>query len=330
MASLDNDITNKLAEIRRHLNRLYQQILPSALWDKQLVVHLWSTLEQIEPIDEYIDRLELLLLELELLRDEAATQHHPHVERPTTGALRLALTPQQKQLKRQYKLEQQMAADKVPSFEETWEAHKSEVPVEDYAYEYTRVEADESDVVEWLEAKDLLPEEPDGENEAAYEEYEQLVGELVSQHHEEVSQELSEQAALEHLRDEMEELYDAAVDRVTSELHEQDCWRDVTLPKGTDPTQHDGLGIYWAYEEDAAEAHWGEPGKVVVRYRARIDLARVDRAGTIWANTFPRIGEDEAEVRFYVHAPIFVYSVTLYNDSALPTETIEINDWRIT
>ena len=326
MASLANDITNKLVEIRRHLNRLYRQVLPSALKNKRLVVHLWSTLEQIEPIDDYINRLELLLLELDLLRDEAATQHHPHVERPTTGALRLALTPQQKQLKRQYKLEQQMAADKVPSFEEVW----TEVLRYNYEYDYKHAldmtEADDEDVLLWMEDQGIeIPEEPDGYSD----DYDAFM-ELVNQHREAAKRELVE----EHFKAEARLLYDEALTRVTQWLDGQDCWRAQALAPSVDPTEHPQLGTHWTFDDNSEVLDYiiedsikdVPPNAQKVVYRARIDLQNIDKAGTMWANFTFGVGDlGEQEVRFYKGAPIYVYSVELEDGTV-----VEINDWRIT
>jgi len=253
---------------------------------------------------------------------------------------REALTPQQKQLKRQYRLEQQMKGDGIPSFEEVWEYHKdraaSKGSVEDYAADYTRVEADEYDTLEWLQQQGAkVPKEPryDADDHAAWQEQ---VDALVEEHQETVSQYLSEQKALEYLKDRTEQLYDDAVHRLEYELDGEECWRTVSLPTNIDPAQHDGLGVYWAYDEYAAEAHWGSSYKgdtQQVTYHAKIDLQYVDKDGTIYANTDESLGEEEKEVRFHSGAPIYVYAVTVHEHGKHrrgDDEVLDINDWRTT
>ena len=141
---------------------------------------------------------------------------------------------------------------------------------------------------------------------------------------EEAADEASTWAARERVLERMRDMYDESVRRVENELDQQSCWRVVTLPDNIDPTQHEGLGIYWAYDYYAAEAHWGTSGKKVT-YSARIDRANIDRFGTITVNSDPSLGDEEKEVRFYSGAPIWVYDVELEDGTVL-----DINDWRTT
>lgn len=232
-----------------------------------------------------------------------------------------ALTPEQKQLKRQYKLEQYNNDNEIPSFEDAISLMSYEIDkeAENYAYEFTRVEADDDDVQQWLAQQDITPDTADMD-----------LDQLIEGHRETVSELLSLAEGRERVLEEMQGLYDEAVYRVEHELDGADCWRAVTLPATVDPQTHEGLGVYWAYDEHAAEAHWGELGKQPVTYRARIDTRYINKSGTISANVDPSTGETEKEVQFFPGAPIYVYDVTIFNKSALPVATIEINDWRTT
>ena len=128
----------------------------------------------------------------------------------------------------------------------------------------------------------------------------------------------------------MEHLYDESIKRVRGGMDGRDCWRIMALPDALDPAEHDGLGVYWAYERQGAEDAnpYGGPegmeyGQQFVVYRAAIDLSVVNKAATVWANCAPGQGDYEMEVNFYKHASIFVYDVELQNG-----QVIEIEDYR--
>lgn len=143
-------------------------------------------------------------------------------------------------------------------------------------------------------------------------------------------EEASEAQAEELAKADLEDLYNEAVWRVESGLDGEECWRTILLPVTVDPTQHSGIGIYWAYEEDAAEAHWGGRGgrkveKQKVTFHGRIDEKYIDKIGTVLANCNLDIGEMEKEVRFHSGAPIYIYDVQLQDRTIL-----DIDDWRTT
>lgn len=58
------------------------------------------------------------------------------------------------------------------------------------------------------------------------------------------------------------------------------------------------LGIYWSYEEDAAEAHWGHniSDTIEVFIEARVDFDKINWYQTMFANLQPSTG-DEKEIR---------------------------------
>ena len=120
----------------------------------------------------------------------------------------------------------------------------------------------------------------------------------------------------------------------------QDCWREITLRKGVDPRALRSVGRFWSVSKEHAEAHWGrfKPGMRKVLLRAKIDLDNVDLAGTVHARMDMSLGEDELEVRFLRHAPVWVYDATLAEGLKRPSgrcswpegmgTVVAINGWR--
>ena len=64
------------------------------------------------------------------------------------------------------------------------------------------------------------------------------------------------------------------------------------------------LGIYWAYEEDAAEAHWGSRDTEEAVLQTSVTENEVDWENTFLANLHPSLGEDEKETRLKENAKI--------------------------
>jgi hypothetical protein len=91
--------------------------------------------------------------------------------------------------------------------------------------------------------------------------------------------------------------YDAVVNHERSTFP-RDLYRAVTLKGGIDGLKTQGVGIYWAFDENRADAHWGEFGVGYQKYilRAKVPETVVDWRRTILANIDPSTGDDEAEV----------------------------------
>ena len=108
------------------------------------------------------------------------------------------------------------------------------------------------------------------------------------------------------------------------------CWRTITLPAEIDPTSIAQLGIYWAIEESAAEAHWGKfsKGYYNATYKGIIDLHNVDWGGTLFARMDMSIGEAEKEIRFIKNARILVENVHTYKNESPPVQRFIINNYR--
>ena len=69
---------------------------------------------------------------------------------------------------------------------------------------------------------------------------------------------------------------------------------------------HNGVGVYWAWDEDSAEAHWGHgKGKEIVIH-AEAPLSSIDIKTTLMLNMNPSLGRDEAELRLKEKAKVFV------------------------
>jgi hypothetical protein len=64
------------------------------------------------------------------------------------------------------------------------------------------------------------------------------------------------------------------------------------------------LGMYWSYEEDAAEAHWGRDNSHEIRIQTSVREEYVDWSQTINANIDLQIGEDEKEITLFKNTPI--------------------------
>lgn len=131
----------------------------------------------------------------------------------------------------------------------------------------------------------------------------------------------------DEIYDGVADLYYEIANRFETEFDGADCWRAIKLPPQSDPSTLSPLGIYWAYEQEAAQPYGAglDRESTTVVYKARIELEAVDEDATVLANSDPSTGSEEREVRFYEGKHIWVYGVTLEDGTVL-----EINDWRTT
>jgi hypothetical protein len=71
------------------------------------------------------------------------------------------------------------------------------------------------------------------------------------------------------------------------------------------------LGIYWAYEENNAEAHWGVYNKPVdVIFESIVNETKVNWFETISLNIDPNF-ENEKEIRLFKNTPLKIISMEL-------------------
>jgi hypothetical protein len=99
--------------------------------------------------------------------------------------------------------------------------------------------------------------------------------------------------------------YDEALSMHDSWAWPLTIWRQVTL-KDLNALKTKGIGIYWAYEESAAEAHWGDfsQGSSKFTIEAQVNEDSVDWESTMYANLNPSTGEDEKELTLKEGAPL--------------------------
>lgn len=87
------------------------------------------------------------------------------------------------------------------------------------------------------------------------------------------------------------------------------CWRVITASRDWTPTNH--IGVYWSWDEDASEAHWGSFSSDQVKWRieALIPDASIDWPYTLGHNA-STCYESEKEIRIYPNAHYDIVSVT--------------------
>lgn len=82
-------------------------------------------------------------------------------------------------------------------------------------------------------------------------------------------------------------------------------YRMITAPQDWKPDNTKHPGIYWSWDEHAAEAHWGNynPDYTEWLITAKIPLSSIDWPITLAQNASPNY-EDEKEIRIFENAPI--------------------------
>ena len=297
---------------------------------------------------------------------------------------RRALTPQQKEQKKDYLLEQAMKADcAIPSFKEIVEKHESlqwSLQDQEYSeYEATdpddliREDYDDEGIREMAEERvqkelDLLDDEikeidekcryerDDGRLNKCWEERDdlsykrdKLVDKAVNHVWDDLREEYEEKVD-RRVEDSVEERYEEFISEARDELDwadEGDVWRVVMVDHSVDPTKLSGIGRFWTRRKDLARPFLdfdeGERLKdaKAVRFHAKVDHEYVDVCDTLEANVWGKMTgneTDETEIRFYKHAPVYVYSVDvidmdpnqpeLYRGESEVLETLPIEGMR--
>jgi GNAT superfamily N-acetyltransferase len=96
-------------------------------------------------------------------------------------------------------------------------------------------------------------------------------------------------------------------------------WRVMTVDDDwLDRLPHTGnrLGVFWSFEKDAAEAHWGGKESNVVRIESAIGEKYINWEQTIESNIDPNLGEEEKEI-------------TLFKNTPLKILALEVNDKKV-
>jgi GNAT superfamily N-acetyltransferase len=103
----------------------------------------------------------------------------------------------------------------------------------------------------------------------------------------------------ENAYNELESSYNDILDRHMFWAYPLTVYRAMTLTDIKD-MRTKGVGVYWAWDEEAAQPHWGYgegAGSVVYTLKAQVGERDIDWKGTIWANLDPNIGDEEKEIR---------------------------------
>jgi hypothetical protein len=83
-------------------------------------------------------------------------------------------------------------------------------------------------------------------------------------------------------------------------------YRMITAPADwkSDPNRHPG--IYWSWDETAADAHWGSfaNGQVQWMLYAEVTADQINWVDTLAANGDASLGENEREITLYEHQPV--------------------------
>ena len=92
-------------------------------------------------------------------------------------------------------------------------------------------------------------------------------------------------------------------------------WRAMTVTSSwLDHLEREGkhLGIYWTWDPDAADTHWGDyskPSKVLIE--AEVPENGVDWEKTLIMNIEPFTGDDEKEITLFKGVPLKILSVEI-------------------
>lgn len=115
------------------------------------------------------------------------------------------------------------------------------------------------------------------------------------------------------IENEIENKYDDAVSRLEDIPRENGkirIWREIAVDKNWfEHFKKEGkrLGIYWSFDRNAAEAHWGynQDGKnIYAKIEAIVDEKYIDWVDTIKCNLNFYTGEEEKEIRLFKNTPI--------------------------
>jgi hypothetical protein len=256
---------------------------------------------------------------------------------------RIALDQHQKDLKKDYLLQQQKG---IPAWEDIWKEIKSrESEWDAYIDEETKKRHPQYKEIlmgkipvgyidftdEEVEAK-MQQINPDMWNfitnikknnkNSTYESYYgQLWGSAYAQLTDAVKKDLARLRGgiEEQVKQEAYQEYRRLVDQL-SRLDGKPCWRALVVPKNVDLAKANGFGIYWAVDYNSAQPYFANGAldwdkKSIAVVKGRIDTDYIDWKGTAGARFIMVYGDRETEVRFMKHAPIFIEEVQLFTQA---------------
>lgn len=125
--------------------------------------------------------------------------------------------------------------------------------------------------------------------------------------------------------DELKMRFDDAMDKISSKIKPDntiDIWRMMTVDDNwmshlIQSGKH--LGIYWSWEENAAEAHWGSGGKQSVLIQSLVNENYINWEDTIELNMNISLGDEEKEIRLFKNTPIKIIGVEINNEQIIDT-----------
>ena len=116
-----------------------------------------------------------------------------------------------------------------------------------------------------------------------------------------------------NLEEAKENIYDK-IDPLTGGIK---IYREITVgPDWLDHLKKQGkrLGIYWSWDDEAAEAHWGDPSKKnSALLEVEIDEKYVDWETTLQLNSHPYY-KQEKEIRLFKNTPIVLKNLSINNE----------------
>lgn len=88
------------------------------------------------------------------------------------------------------------------------------------------------------------------------------------------------------------------------------CYRMITAPTTWKPDSSKHLGIYWSWDKNAADAHWGNfnDGDVKWLITAKIPVSSIEWDTTLAMNASDDFSE-EKEIRIHENAPLEIINV---------------------
>lgn len=97
-------------------------------------------------------------------------------------------------------------------------------------------------------------------------------------------------------------------------------WRRITVKESwLDHLAKEGkhLGVYWSWDPDAADTHWGDfSKKSTALIEAEVPENGVDWEETLVANIQPMMGDDEKEIKLHRGVPLKIISIEIDNSPA--------------
>lgn len=134
----------------------------------------------------------------------------------------------------------------------------------------------------------------------------------------------------EHYKQFMYDYFNDLIDDVLNEIYdvlenETEIYRSIKVSNDwtVDNLGDSNLGVYWTYDKDLAEAHWGHNDKnkpkevLIVGEILNKDTVNIEE--TIMANMAPGLGEEEKEIRLIENKYILIKGVEIDD------EFIEVN-----